>query len=221
MGRFAVGVVGCGSMGSALAEALILGGQRVLLAGGRGRTAAALAATLPGAHAVPPEVLARDSAIVFLATRLPVTRREVAPLLRGPLEGTVVVDLSNPEPADLRDPEYDSAGELVAELFPRSPVVKALNCVSARRLRAVAHGAPAPTVPIAGNDPAAKQCVSYLLERLGFDVADAGPLHTSKWIEGLAALLRTLAEQEGLGDAVGFRLLRADMTANDQTGVRR
>ncbi|MDF2705267.1 MAG: oxidoreductase coenzyme F420-dependent [Nonomuraea muscovyensis] len=213
-----LGVVGCGAMGTAVAELLGHGGLPVHLAGGRRRTAERLASTVPGAIAAPLETVALEAQLVILATSLDVSRREIAPRIHEHLAGKVVVDLSNPAPADLSGSAHDSAAEMLAEHFPKSSIVKALNCVSARRLRMLAHGGPAPTVPIAGDDLAAKRCVTYVLLRLGLDVADAGPLHNSRWIEGLAELLRRLGSEEGLGDAVGFRLLRLDQVDRTHAG---
>lgn len=213
-----LGVVGCGAMGTAVAEVLAYGGFPVFLAGGRRRTAERLAVAIPGAAAAPLETVAREARLVILATNLDVSRREIAPRIHSHLAGKVVVDVSNPTPADLSGSVHDSAGEMLAELFPKSAIVKALNCVSARRLRSLAHGGLAPTVPIAGDDRAAKQCVTYVLRRLGLDVADAGPLRHSRWIEGLAELLRRLGSEEGLGDAVGFRLLRLDQDDRTPAG---
>lgn len=206
----ALGVVGCGAMGTAVAELLSHCGFSVFLAGGRRRTAERLASTLPHAVAAPLETVAAEAQMLILATSLEVTRREIAPQIHDGLVGKVVVDVSNPAPTDLSGSAHDSAGALLADYFPKSSIVKALNCVSARRLRMLVHGGSPPTVPIAGDDLAAKQCVAYVLRRLGLDVADAGPLRNSQWIEGLAHLLRSLGTEEGLGDAVGFRLLRLD-----------
>ncbi|WP_433381127.1 NADPH-dependent F420 reductase [Streptosporangium sp. CA-115845] len=201
-----------------MARLLGHGGFPVFLAGGRRRTAERLASTIPGAIAAPLEMVALEAQLVILATSLEVSRREIAPRIHDHLVGKIVVDVSNPAPADLGGSPHDSAGEMIAGLFPKCPIVKALNCVSARRLRMLPRGGPAPTVPIAGDDLAAKQCVTYVLRRLGLDVADAGPLRNSKWIEGLAELLRRLGSEEGLGDAVGFRLLRLDQTDRTHAG---
>jgi hypothetical protein len=118
------------------------------------------------------------------------------------------IDVSNPDSADLEGTGHHSAAERIAEAFADSSVVKALNCVSARQVRAVARGGQPPTVPIAGDDREARRSITRLLRQSGFDTADAGPLANSRWIEGLSHLLRQLGHEEGLGDAVGFRLLR-------------
>jgi len=58
-------------------------------------------------------------------------------------------------------------------------VVKAFNHIHAAEL--TAHGQPAGStnrraLVIAGDDPAAKETVTRLLDQFGFDTVDAGPL---------------------------------------------
>jgi 8-hydroxy-5-deazaflavin:NADPH oxidoreductase len=64
------------------------------------------------------------------------------------------------------------------------------------------------TVPIASDNLQAKNAVRSVLEPLGFDVADAGPLSNSRWLEGLSELLACLGRQADVGDRIGFRLVR-------------
>ncbi|GGL40602.1 NADPH-dependent F420 reductase [Planomonospora parontospora] len=203
-----LGVIGCGSMGAALAELFAARGFPLYLAGGRRRTAQALAARLPSAVAASPETVASAAQVLVLATPVHVSRTEIAPDIGHRLGGKVLLDVSNPTTADLHGTGYHSAAELIADAFPKSSVVKGLNCVSARQIRAFIHGGPPFTVPVTGDEPEAKRCVARILDRAGFDVADAGPLSNSRWIEGLTELLRRIGQEEGLGDAVGFRLLR-------------
>ncbi|TKK91364.1 hypothetical protein FDA94_00735 [Herbidospora galbida] len=200
-----VGVVGCGSMGAAIAGLLHRNGHPLLLAGGPRRTGALLADTLPGAVAADLATVAARAPIVFLATRLRVTCQVIAPLTARELAGRIVVDVSNPDPGDMPAGGPRSSAELVADAFRKSAVVKALNCVSARRLGLVGPG-DGLTVPIAGDHPAAKDAVTELLGGTGLNVVDAGPLSASTWIESLAAFLRHLGTEQGLGDSVGFRL---------------
>ncbi|WP_062355554.1 NADPH-dependent F420 reductase [Herbidospora yilanensis] len=201
-----VGVVGCGSMGAAIAELLHRSGHRPILAGGTRRTAEMVAATLPGAVAADLSAVVARAPIVILATRLRVTCHVIGPLAARGLAGRIVVDVSNPDPGDLPPGGPRTSAELVADAFHKSAVVKALNCVSARRLRAVRPG-DGLTVPIAGDDPGAKDAVTRLLGGSGLNVVDAGPLSASTWIESLAAFLRHLGTEQGFGDSVGFRLI--------------
>ncbi|GGQ36670.1 putative dinucleotide-binding enzyme [Actinomadura coerulea] len=208
-----VGVVGCGRMGTALAEALAAQRRPVLLASRGGRSASGLAKRLPDARAATLERVAREADIVALASPLDAVHAEIAPRIRAHVAGKPIIDMSNPCGHDLLG--HGSAAELVARLLPGGAVVKALNCVSARQLAGVARDGLSLTVPIAGDDPRAKQAVRSIIEPAGLDVADAGGLPASRWIEALARLLMRLEKQPGLGDAVGFRLLR--LTACEST----
>ncbi|WP_440102542.1 NADPH-dependent F420 reductase [Streptosporangium sp. H16] len=215
-----LGVVGCGAMGAALTELFAGHGFPVYLAGGRRRSAEDLAARVPAVTTADLDAVAEKADVLILATPVRASCLEIAPRIGHRLAGKVLMDVSNPGPADLYGIEHRSAAELIAESFPKSVVVKALNCVSARQVRAVAHGGPAPTVPIAGDDHEAKRSIAQILRQTGFDAADAGPLDSSRWIEGLTELLRRLGHEEGLGDAVGFRLLRLAPTARTATDIR-
>lgn len=204
-----LGIVGCGRMGSALAHAFAASHMPMFVTSRRGHSAAALAELLPGTHALPLERLAVEADIIVLATPIAATFLEVAPRIRGTVVGKPVIDLSNPGFDRLpRESGADSAGELLACALPGSGVVKALNCLSARQVVHVAKqsgSGPAPTVPIAGDDVQAKRAVRSILERAGFDVADAGDLRGSRLIEGLAELLMRVGKETG--DTVGFRLV--------------
>ncbi len=62
------------------------------------------------------------------------------------------------------------------------PVIKAFNNIRAQHLmeRGRAAGAPGRiALPVAGDDPRAKGVVMQLVEELGFDAVDAGPLSES------------------------------------------
>ncbi|MGC4958734.1 NADPH-dependent F420 reductase [Actinomadura citrea] len=201
-----IGIVGCGRMGTALAETFAAQRRPLLLASRGGGSASGLAERLPGARAGSLERVAREADIVALASPLAAIHAEIAPRIRAHVVGKPVIDMSNPGGHDLLG--HGSAAELIACLLPGGAVVKAFNCLSARQLAGVAHNGVTLTVPIAGDHPRAKEAVRSIAESAGLDVADAGDLPGSRWIEALAQLLMRLEKQPGLGDAVGFRLLR-------------
>ena len=101
-----------------------------------------------------------------------------------PLVGKVVIDTNNYYfERDGRFPAIDAGetapSELLAEHLPSSHVVKAFNQIQAAHIVDQAHpvGDPARrAIPIAGDDAEAKRVVTALVEELGFDVVDAGPL---------------------------------------------
>jgi predicted dinucleotide-binding enzyme len=107
-------------------------------------------------------------------------------VLDGLAEGAVVIDTGNYYPQQ-RDGRIDAIEQgqpesaWVAEQLGH-PVVKAFNGIYAAHL--LTHGRPAGdperlALPVAGDDPAAKQVVLDLLDQIGFDGVDAGPLSES------------------------------------------
>ena len=104
-----------------------------------------------------------------------------------PMAGKVVLDACNYDPrrdghlADLDAGRATSSGLLQRHLS-RSQVVKVFNNILAKHLRSLArpHGtADRSALPIAGDDDHAKATVTALLDSIGYDAVDAGPLAES------------------------------------------
>ena len=208
-------------MGSACAELFTAAGFPVLLTSRRGSSAAACARRHPGAAHTSLEELAARADILVLATPILETCSEIAPRIRGAARWKPVIDVSNPVygPVGLSTDAPTSAAEMISRELPNISVVKALNCVSARQLVSFARRLPPLTIPIAGDDLAAKDLVRFVLEMAGFDVADAGPLDSSRLIESLTQLLRQFGQTAEVGDAIGFRLVWAAHPATAYGGV--
>jgi 8-hydroxy-5-deazaflavin:NADPH oxidoreductase len=101
------------------------------------------------------------------------------------LAGRIVIDAMNYCPGRggrIEPLEGDGAigsSELVARHLPGARVVKAFNTIQYARLRDEGRppGDPARlAIPIAGDDPAAKEVVGGLISEIGFDPVDAGSL---------------------------------------------
>jgi predicted dinucleotide-binding enzyme len=149
--------------------------------------AAKLAATTAAIGATPTSTAnaVRDSEVVMLA--LPWTARTAAFAAAGAgaFAGKLVIDATNPY---LDSPQVEDLGgrassEVVASELPGARVVKAFNTLWWDKL---AHGARpqgAPdriALPVSGDDAAAKATVMALLDGIGFDAANAGPLSASR-----------------------------------------
>jgi predicted dinucleotide-binding enzyme len=101
-----------------------------------------------------------------------------------PLRDKVVIDTMNYYPArDGRVPELDDESTTTSELLQahltESKVVKAFNNIFFVHLGELARPAGAPdrsTLPIAGDHADAKALVARLLDEIGYDVLDLGPL---------------------------------------------
>ena len=185
-----VAMIGTGNVGAALGQRFAQNGHKVLY-GSRDPNAAdvreLVAATGNGAVATTQAEAAAQADIVVLA----VPWRAAEDVVRAlpPLSGKIVVDPTNPRVmagdgfADY--PIEDSNAERIARLAPGAHVVKAFSTLGAETmLDPKVAGGPV-TVPIVGDDRAAKERVAALAREIGLDAVDVGPLRHARIIEGL------------------------------------
>ena len=181
-----IGIIGAGNIGGTLARRLAPLGHQVSVANSRGPESLAAFARESGARAVTVEEAARAGDVVIVSIPLKNVSRLPRDLFKGVPDSVVVVDTGNyyPRQRDGRiDPIERGATEArwVADQLGR-PVVKAFNNIYARHL--LERGKPKGTagriaLPIAGDDPRAKEVVTRLLDELGFDAVDGGGLDES------------------------------------------
>lgn len=181
-----IGVVGAGAMGRVFARRLVELGHAVVLANSREPESLAAFAAEAGAAVARVHDLAKVCDVVILAiptravTALPPGLFAAAP--RRP----VVIDVGNYHP-ELRDGRIEAIergkadSEWVAEQLGH-PVIKACNTILAASL--LEKGCPRGTkgriaLPVAGDAPGSKATVLELIDDLGFDPVDAGPLSES------------------------------------------
>jgi len=133
----------------------------------------------PGSRAVTAAETAQAGDLVVLAVPL----RRYATLDPDMLAGRVVVDAMNYwAETDGHIPALEAArssSEMVADHLPGTRLVKTLNHIGYHELET--DHAPAGTpgrraLAVAGDEDAARVSVIELIERLGFDAVDAGPL---------------------------------------------
>jgi predicted dinucleotide-binding enzyme len=181
----ALGLIGSGMIGGALARLAVAAGLDVVLSNSRGpETLADLVAEL-GAHARAATPAEAAQASDLVVATIPLGAYGTLPA--AVLAGKTVIDTMNYYPdRDSRIAELDS-GELTSSALVQrhladSRVVKAFNNIDFHRLLTSARPAGAPdrsALPIAGDDPAAKAQVAQLLDTLGYDTVDIGTLADS------------------------------------------
>nr|WP_127129073.1 NADPH-dependent F420 reductase [Georgenia sp. SYP-B2076] len=177
-----IGIIGSGNVGRAVARLAVRAGFDVVLSNSRGPESLADAVSELGEHARAGSAAdaARNGRVVLVAVPL----KACADLPVEAFTDKVVIDATNYYPArDGQIPELDDASTTTSELLQahlaNSKVVKGLNSIAADTLPRLARPAGSDdrtALPVAGDDQAAKAAVIDLLDRLGYDAVDAGPL---------------------------------------------
>jgi predicted dinucleotide-binding enzyme len=205
-----IGFIGAGNIGQAVARLAVDHGYDVVMSNSRGpQTLTDVVAALgPHADADTSEGTAERGDLVVVT--IPLKAYREVPV--EPLAGKVVIDTNNYYPsrdghiAELDEKAATSSGLLQAHL-PASHVVKAFNHILSTHLGEHAQPAGTPdrrALAIAGDDAEAKATVARLIDELGFDVVDVGPLAESWRIE---------PDTPGYGpwlDAKGMRMALTD-----------
>jgi len=208
-----LGIVGAGKLGTTLARAAIAAGYDVAVSGSgpAGGIALTVDVLAHGARATTTDEVVRHADVIVLA--VPTHRfRELAPDL---FDGKVLIDAMNYwPPVDGDDPELAAAPNgtsvVVQERFASARVVKTLNQLGYHELEDQPRPKGAPdraTVAAAGDDRSAVRAAMRLIDDLGFDPVDAGPLERGLDLEPVRPLARTSgvgAHERELGVARGF-----------------
>jgi hypothetical protein len=207
-----IGIIGSGHVGGALGTRWAKAGHQVTF-GSRDPSAPdmkqLLARSGSNAHAATLQDAAKSGEVLLLSTPWQATKEVVQGL--GDLTGKVLIDATNPLLADLSGLALGtttSAAEQVASWARGAKVVKAFNTVGSNIMENPAFGADKPVLFFCGDDAGAKGKVKQLVDELGFEGVDAGPLAQARLLEPFALLWISLALKYGLGREIAFKLLR-------------
>ena len=217
-----IGVLGTGTVGRTLASALLRGGHEVRVGS---RTAGNSAAVAWAANVGGPasEGTFADAAgfgeLLINATAGAASLSALEMAGEEQLAGKVLIDVANPldtsqgMPPTLTVCNDDSLGEQIQRALPDVRVVKALNTVTAAVMVEPSLVSGAHTIFVAGDDAAAKQQASELLQEFGWPAAsilDLGDITAARGMEMYLALwLR-------LWGTVGSPVLNVEVRSGDR-----
>ncbi|MFD5831811.1 NADPH-dependent F420 reductase [Lentzea sp. NPDC060358] len=180
-----LGIIGTGPVGAGVARRAVDAGLDVVLSNSRGPESLTGLITALGrnARAATPAEVARTTDVILAAVPFAAHER----LSRAELDGKIVLDPMNYVVTDeWRRPELDrdelTSSELVQRHLAGSRVVKVFHSIGSpqiNQLHRAGGAADRTAIPLHGDDPAAKKEVAGLLDVLGFDAVDLGPLAQS------------------------------------------
>jgi predicted dinucleotide-binding enzyme len=184
-----LGIVGAGRVGTTIARAAIASAYDVAISGSGAadRISLIVEVLTPGARPVSTDEVVRHADLIVLA--VPMHRfRELPPDL---FAGKILIDAMNYwEEIDGVDQELATApagtSVVVQERFASARVVKSLNHITYYKFDESRRPPGAPgriAMAAAGDDRAAVAVVMQLIDRLGFDPVDAGPLDAGVALE--------------------------------------
>jgi 8-hydroxy-5-deazaflavin:NADPH oxidoreductase len=178
-----IGIIGSGSVATALQGLFQPAGHQVLLGSRSASTARGTVGVLEAA---------KWGEIVVLAIPFS-SASHVLPTIASAVSGKIVIDAMNPLQADwspLLLGQENSAGEEAQRLLPGATVVKAFNTVFAdvMTMAGLARGGQPATAFIASDVPAAADTVATLARSSGFAPVKVGALSASRHLEAMAHL---------------------------------
>jgi len=174
-----IAIIGTGNVGTALGGRFAELGHEIIY-GSRDPQRAdvqdLVARTSGDASAMEPADAARGAGIVVVAV-----------MSLGDLSGKIILDPTNAVRRDENGIRHHAAetsvGEMIQGWAPNARVVKAFNTLSSETMTNPSSAGGTVTIPIVGNDPAAKAVVSGLVTGIGFDVVDMGTIESAHALE--------------------------------------
>jgi predicted dinucleotide-binding enzyme len=212
-----IGFIGSGKIGSALARLSVGAGHEVVLSNSRSPESLRGLVEELGSRARAATASGAAEAGDIVVVSIPMRAYRQVPV--APLHGKVVIDTLNYDPARQGVVNEIEAGDTPPHLLLQahldgSFVVKAFSTVFFKHLPQLVRSAGAPdrsAVPIAGNNAAAKAAATVLIDSLGYDAYDVGPLTESRrFAPGTPAQLAHL-DPDGLFSAPGRPAGAADL----------
>jgi len=158
-----------------------------------------------------PREAARGAEVIVLA--VPWQAAETVCRSLGPVAGKIIIDCTNPVSQGSDGPTHalgfaSSAAEHIRDWCQGAQVFKTLHQTGYETMADPTHHAIKPVMFVAGDDAHAKKTVLGLVDALGFEAADAGPLSRARLLEALAILWIEQVFAHGQPRSLAFALSR-------------
>jgi predicted dinucleotide-binding enzyme len=97
---------------------------------------------------------------------------------------------------------------MIAQWCPGAKVVKAFNTTGSGNMADPDYKSGKIAMPICSDHDEAKNVAGKLVVETGFEVFDAGPLSSARYLEPMGMLWVTLAYKQGLGPDMAFEIIK-------------
>ncbi|HKR28925.1 MAG TPA: NADPH-dependent F420 reductase [Terriglobales bacterium] len=209
-----IGILGSGLMGGKLGTIFARAGHEVVFSYARteGKLKKLARAAKGNASAGTPEEAAKDADALLLAVHW--SRVDDVLKQTGDLSNKVIVTCSLPMDADntkLIIANNSSGAEELAKKAPKSRIVCAFNTVPSEVLFGVFESRRKkgrPALAYCGDDQRAKNVAVKLINDVGFEPVDCGPLRIARYTEPFALLVAQLAYEGEGGPELAYRFER-------------
>jgi 8-hydroxy-5-deazaflavin:NADPH oxidoreductase len=207
-----IAVIGTGQVGGALGPEFAGLGHTIVFGSrdpSKDEVKALVKRTGSGASATTPEEAAAGAGIVVLA--VPGGAIEAVVKGLGDLSGKIIIDPTNPirrrEDGLFEMSVETSNAELIQGWAPEAFVVKAFNTLNWRTMVDPDSSGGPVSIPLVGDNAEAKAAVASLVEGLGLEAIDVGPIRHAHIVEGM--LMLWLNNQYVTGKPFDYHLRRA------------
>jgi predicted dinucleotide-binding enzyme len=188
-----IALIGTGNVAGALGPEFAMQGHDIIYGSrnpDRAEVSELVARTGGNAFATGQVEAAAQADIVVIAVPGDVAEQVVAGL--GDLSGKIIIDPTNRVgPGDdgfMTHTVATSNAELIQALAPDAYVVKAFNTLNFRTMIDPESSGGPVTIPLVGNDAEAKATVAALVEGMGLEPIDLGPVRFAHVLEGMLVI---------------------------------
>ncbi len=187
-----IAIIGTGDVAGALGPRFAEQGHTIVYGSrkpGRSSVNKLVGRSGEGASATTQAAAAAQASIVVLA--VPGMLVEEITKSLGDLSGKIIIDPTNPLERKLLALAHGvetSNAVIIQAAAPDAFVVKAFNTLNYKTMIDPDSAGGPVSIPLAGDDRKAKKMVAGLVEGMGLEPIDIGPLENARWVEGMLIL---------------------------------